>query len=387
MQRPLKIAILTTDGRGSGLKYVSSGPTFGTSVMALLKGFSRCPGVEIHVISCLQNRLSSPEKLEPNVYYHGLHVPKLGWLRTGYQGCIRAVRRKLNEIRPDIVHGQGTERDCGISAIFSGFPNVITIHGNMAAIARQLEARPFSFHWITGKLEDFTLPRTRGVLCNSDHTEALVRHRAAKTWRVPNALQDVYFSTPLPSTAPRHGERRLLCVGYVSELKRQVALLELAEQLHAKCPSLTWKFIGDVGPETPYGTRFLEKLKRAGGWASHAEAINPDRLVHEFDAADALIHFPSEEAFGLVVAEALSRNRRVFAARVGGIPDVTQDAPGVELFGADDWDGLKGSVGAWALQQGRSETGASPLMRERFHPSVIAKRHLEIYLEVLSRTS
>ena len=48
--------------------------------------------------------------------------PKIGWLRTLYQGCVRATRRKLREIQPDIVHGQGTERDCAIGAVLSGFP-------------------------------------------------------------------------------------------------------------------------------------------------------------------------------------------------------------------------------------------------------------------------
>jgi hypothetical protein len=51
-------------------------------------------------------------------------------------GCIRATRRRLRTLQPDLVHGQGTERDCALSAIFSGFPNVVTIHGNMAELAR-----------------------------------------------------------------------------------------------------------------------------------------------------------------------------------------------------------------------------------------------------------
>jgi hypothetical protein len=62
------------------------------------------PPFEIHVISCTQQPLSAPEKLAPNIWFHPLHVSKWGWLRTGYQGCVRAVRQKLKEIQPDIVH-------------------------------------------------------------------------------------------------------------------------------------------------------------------------------------------------------------------------------------------------------------------------------------------
>ena len=122
------------------------------------------PEVEVHVVSCLQQPVHSPEKLADNIFFHCLHVPKIGWLRTGYQGCIRAVRNKLKEIRPDIVHGQGTERDCAISAVFSGFPNVITIHGNMAELARLIPGAAvfITNGWRRG-WKHFTLPRAGGV--------------------------------------------------------------------------------------------------------------------------------------------------------------------------------------------------------------------------------
>ena len=98
-------------------------------------------------------RCNSPPKLAPNIFFHSLHVPKIGWMRTGYQGCIRAVRKKLKAIQPEIVHGQGTETDCAINAVFSGFPNVLTIHGNMRLIAKVNRVRPFSFPWLAARLE------------------------------------------------------------------------------------------------------------------------------------------------------------------------------------------------------------------------------------------
>src|SRR6185436_2189061 len=105
----MRIALLTTDGREVLRDYTPYAPSFGTALEALMQGFALLPEVEVHVISCLQQHVTSPDKVSDNIWFNPLHVPKTGWLRTGYQGCIRAVRRKLRELTPDIVHGQGTE--------------------------------------------------------------------------------------------------------------------------------------------------------------------------------------------------------------------------------------------------------------------------------------
>src|SRR3954462_6579939 len=102
----MRVAMVTTDGREILRSYESREPGFGTAPQALLQGMAKIPGLEVHVISCLQQPVSSPKQLESNIWFHALHVPKWGWLRTGYQGCIRAVRRRLKEIQPHIVHGQ-----------------------------------------------------------------------------------------------------------------------------------------------------------------------------------------------------------------------------------------------------------------------------------------
>jgi hypothetical protein len=189
----MKVAILTTDNREHHRKYRLDTPYFGTAPEALFQGYATLPDVEVHVISCTQQPMASPEKLADNMWFHSLHVPKLGWLRTGYQGCVRSVRKMLKEIHPDIVHGQGTERDCALSAIFSGYPNVVTIHGNMGELAGLFRSRIASYGWLAGKLEDFILPRTYGVFCNSAYTESLVVRRAARTWRVSNPIRASFF--------------------------------------------------------------------------------------------------------------------------------------------------------------------------------------------------
>jgi glycosyltransferase involved in cell wall biosynthesis len=383
----MKIALLTTDGREVWKDYGTPAPHFGTAVEALMQGLARMPGVEVHVVACVRARVNAPPKLAANIFFHSLCVPKLGWMRTGYQGCIRAVRNKLKEIQPDLVHGQGTERDCAICAVFSGFPNVVTIHGNMAELARQFGERVGSYGWLAAKLETFTLKRTDGVLCNSAYTEQLVQPRARRTWRVANALREMFFAAaPAPGGA---GRCTLLNVGVISARKRQLELLEVARELRQRGLDFEFQFVGDARPDAGYVSAFLEKIKpleREGVARCVGLKISSD-LVQLFDRSAGMVHFSPAESFGLAVAEGLARDLKLFGARVGGVPDIAAGVPGAELFAVDDWRGLTLAIADWIRSGFPRARGAAEVMRARYHPENIAQRHVEIYQEVLGSVS
>jgi glycosyltransferase involved in cell wall biosynthesis len=381
----VKIVQLTTDDRESIRDYSNPTPCFGAAPTALLEGFARTPDVEVHVISCAQSPMSSPAKLADNIWFHSLHVPKSGWLRTGYQGCIRAVRRKIKQIQPDIGHGQGSERDCALEAVFSGFPNVVTLHGVMMQQAKLLKARPFSFYWSGAQLEKFTLPRTAGVFCNSEYTENAIRDFSRKRWRVPNAVRDAFFQRPAVAASP--AKPILLNVGAISRRKQQCALLQAARELHESGLDFELHFLGALHSSTDYNRQFLDGVAQNSRFVRHLGFKPLDEIIRAYDAASAVIHVPSEEAFGLVVAEGLARNLKFFGFDVGGIPEIAKGVEGAELLPVGDWNGLKESVRRWINDGSPTPVSAATMMRERYHPGIIAARHVEIYREVLNNSS
>jgi glycosyltransferase involved in cell wall biosynthesis len=380
----LKVAFITTDNREHDHNYSASAPYFGTAPAALLEGFAALPNIDVHVLSCAQQSMSSPAKLANNIWFHSLHVPKIGWLRSGYSGCIFSVRKKLRAIQPDIVHGQGTERDCGISSVCSGYPNVITIHGNMAELARIFHAHFASFHWWAAKLENFALPRTSGVFCNSHYTQSLVSPRSKKTWLVPNPVRDSFFAPIIRNNLPTETPT-LLVVGVICARKRQLELLRLFIQLRQQNTRFQVKFVGSCG-EDSYGKTFLSLLNGQGNadWATWLSVLDELSLIRCMDESQVLVHFPSEESFGLVVAEALARGLKLFASKIGGISDIAAEVPDAELFDPEDWGGLSRALTAWIRRPSLSSAQTQNLMKSRYHPKTIASRHLEIYLEVLS---
>ena len=383
MQRKLKIAIVVPDNRDEFRSYADSAPHFGTAPTALIEGFARMPeACEIHVVNCVQRAVAGLEKIAPNIFYHTEIVPKWGWLRGGYIGCISSVRRQLKKIQPDIVHGQGTERYCALAAVYSGFPNVLTIHGNMKAMAKFYRAVPGSYHWLAARLETLALRRTGGVFCNSAYTEQLVSPRTAQTWRVPNPLRLDFFS-PVP-TREYTAVPLLLNVGVLTPYKRQVELLAVAQRLHRRGFKFELQFAGNRSEQSKYGHQFSAALAEAEqfGYARHLGNLVTTQLIAAMDRAAALVHFPSEEAFGLVVAEALARNLKFFGATTGGVKDIAADVEGSELFAATDYAGLETAIASW-LEAGCPRPLTAAETMRRYHPEDVARRHLEIYRDVL----
>ncbi len=376
----MRIVILTSDNREGFRDYGNPVPRMGVAPEALLQGFAALGSeAEVHVVSCLQRPAVSPEKIADNIWYHGLHVSQIGWLRTLYQGCIRATRKKIKEINPDVVHGQGTERDCALCAVFSGFPNVLTIHGNMRAVAKYYRNSPGSFHWMTAKLETVALKRTGGVFCNSAYTESLVAPQAKRVWRVPNALRRPFFDMPVEPK--KSGVPVLLNVGEIFPRKQQVELLETAKKLHQRGFRFELQFIGRIESETNYGKAFLRGIAEGQktGYARHLGTMSASEIIGVMDGASALIHCPSEEAFGLVVAEGMARNLKFFGTAVGGVVDIAGGVEGAEVFPDNDWAMLENGIARWLEAGAPRPKTASQTMRSRYAPEVVAGQHLEIY--------
>ncbi len=377
----MKIAFLTTDNRETHRCYQLPEPYFHPAHEALLVGFQSFPELEVHVVSCVQQPVQSPEKLASNIWFHALHVPKYGWLRTGYQGCVRAVRQKLRELQPDLVHGQGTERDCAISSVLGGFPNVLTVHGNMRIIAKVMKAPPWSFHGITAMLESFTLPRTDGVVCISRYTQQAVRKLARKTWLIPNAVHPAFFTTQNKPVNPP----LLLCVGYISPRKNQLFILGSLEELAREIPFRV-VFAGAADRSDPYGASFLQRIESIP-WAEHHGVVDRTGLIQLLQKARALVLPSTEDNCPMVILEAAAAGVPALGAAVGGIPELIQTGRTGFLFALNDAAAFKNLVREVLLKEKMVQEVAARAQaeaKERFSPRVIAEQHIGVYEDLLA---
>jgi glycosyltransferase involved in cell wall biosynthesis len=381
----LKVALLMTDAREHWREYGKSAPYFGTAPAALLNGLALLPEeVEVHVVSCTQRPMSSPEKLAPNIWFHSLLVPKLGWLRTGYQGCIRASRKKLRQIGPDCVHAQGTERDCAISGVLSGFPNLLTLHGNMRLIATVNRARPFSFTWLAARLETFTLPRTGGVICLSRYTQQAISDLVRRTWLVPNAVESSFFDLE----RAENETRTILCVGHISQRKNQLQLIKALDPI-AERERLQVLFLGLAPAGDPYCAEFHNMIG-VRPWCTYGGLADRDQLKDHLRRSMMLVLPSLEDNCPMAVLEAMAAGAAVIVARVGGLPDLVHEEINGLFCDPDDVGSIRSTIlrltGNPTLRA-QLAARAKQLAMNQYHPAVIARQHLNIYRELLTTDS
>jgi glycosyltransferase involved in cell wall biosynthesis len=371
--------MIVSDEREVARAYDSEKLSFGHAPDALLSGFAGLPDCEVHVVSCLQHPVRSAPRLADNIFIHSVTVPKLGWLRTAYIGCITAIRRELKEIQPDIVHGQGTERYCALGAAYSGFRNVVTIHGNMRRLARLARARTFTFAWCTARLEGFAIPRTDGFVCPSAHTQRQVQPRARQTWVIPNAADSNFFDVRrVPPSTPT-----FLCVANILPLKNQIGLIEALDLL-APRHRFRLLFVGSAFPGSDYAEKF-RRLVDQRPWCEYGGVANRNQLKQLLGSATALILPSLEENCPMAILEAMAAGVPVLASSVGGIPEVVKDGETGFLFDP----AAPKNVSEAVIQVLREPALAAAMgqqgkvyARHHFHPREVATAHLALYREL-----
>ena len=382
MKRFLKIALLTSDARESFKNYQAQEPYFGTAPQGLIDGFSDFPEIEVHVISCSRIPLPASTKLAENIWFHQPVVGKWGWGRSLFIGCALATRELIYKLKPDIVHGQGTERDCAMAAVLSGCPNVLTIHGNMRVHAKRGENRGAAYYKLAAALEGFCLKRTDGVVAISRYTEDLVKGITPRTWFLPNAVDRRYFN--VEATPP--ARPRLLFVGSICERKNPIGLIRACEPM-LRSGECTIAFAGDGSPQSAYRKEFNALLETLPG-LELLGFLDRDALGEEFRRTSILVLPTFEDNCPMVVLEAMAAGLPVAASQVGGIPDLITHGRDGLMFDPHEPSDVKACIerlvrepalGARLGAQGRITA------MERFHPKIIAGEHLKIYREVLGR--
>ncbi|HSN72076.1 MAG TPA: glycosyltransferase family 4 protein [Steroidobacteraceae bacterium] len=177
------------------------------------------------------------------------------------------------------------------------------------------------------------------------------------------------------------GEPIVGAVGHFGREKGIDLVVDACAELHRRDPDLPFRLV-------VVGTGNDEDQRRV---REHAAALPPGTVhfagfrddVHRwFSCFDVFAHGAREEAFGLVIVEAMAAGRPVIAPRVGGITDIVLDERTGLLCPPEDSHAIAEALGRLVRDQGlRERLGQQSCERafSEYRLDVYAARHARLY--------
>lgn len=258
------------------------------------------------------------------------------------------LRALLSERPPDVLHVHTHNRLASAlvtAARLRRVPVVVTLHSEFR------RHRPRWLYWFPNeaaiRFADAVISVNRAIA--DELGRAGIREEGVVS--IPNGVDPARFA---------HGDGRrfrtahglgdapvVLTPGRVCDVKNQRVAVDVVPRLAARGVDARWVIVG--APSEP---GYFESLKDAAGRPEVASRIlllpgfppESAELADAYAAAD-LVAVPSKhEAFGLVVLEAWCAGKPVVATRVGGLPELVEDAVTGRLVPPGDVSALADAV-------------------------------------------
>lgn len=310
------------------------------------------------------------------------HLEPIVVARKGDLRAARSARAAVRAWRPDVVHAQ--DRRAGLVSTRLRYPVVHTYHGVPDDVTEPWfrgdphAAGPSAYtRAVLGADALVARTVTRTVVPAAPMGEFLTRRLRVPAHRVTQIDNSVSLPDPRPPTGP---VRRLAFAGLLVPRKGVLPLLDALAVPGVMPPDATLTVIGD-GPQRAAAERSACRL--AGRVRFLGFRTDVPALLREHDA---LVLPSTMEQQPLVVAEAMAAGKPVVATDTGGVADML-DVPGAvcRLAAPGDVAGLAALLHELFTDPNpaRDSLLLATRARERFAPEVAARRHVELYRELL----
>ena len=357
-------------------------PVLHPAIHNLLDGLKERQDIEVEVIYGRQKPVAGEDRWEGSLHY--VPVRYRSWPIPGmggpYLGRTIALLRHIGKTKPDLVHGQGTERESGVVAALSRRPSVLTLHGNFREIAKLIRGPVWSYYKLNAKLETYALKRVHGVICISDYTKQSLSALTAKKLIVANAVDKAFFDI---KTTPEKG--RVVCLAGINPGKNQVAFLEILKRVDCECP-WSFNFYGHINKEHSYGKRFLELINELEN-ANFGGILTSANVPLALKNADVLVLPTLYDNSPVCILEAMAAGVPVVASKVGGVPELVKCGETGFLTEPDQLqkmiERIKDIVMDRPMRE-RMSVAARNRALESYTPEAVAAKHVVIYQKLLA---
>ena len=344
----------------------------------LPEAFSRAQGPEMHWITVsdqVNKKITFPAN---GGLFHVLPTSKQGRASSFFLQDRRRIQACLQEVRPDVVHGWGTEDVYALAAVRSGRPNIVSMQGILSKIVLKSWMHPREY--FQAILELYCLRKAQVVTTESEWGAAIVRKRRGikPVEVVEYGVQKTFFSTQWEPAA----ENNLTI--FVGSIRAGKGIQDLVEAF--RDPALS-------------GTELVVVGGVEGKWAEKLQKSAPPniRWLGRKTAEETAEYMA--KAWCLVLPTRADTSPNVVKeARVIGLPVITTRNGGQASYVRDGEDGyfvecgdvlglvekLRIVLGSLAGTEKLGNLGKQRY-REIFHPEQTASRFLATYRQVLQK--
>jgi glycosyltransferase involved in cell wall biosynthesis len=309
-------------------------------------------------------------------------LPKIELRRTDplhlYLPARIRMRRWLETINPHIVHGHGTEAECGFLATRSGYPNVVTIQGIISELDKLL-GWPRWKQAMSAWLERKVIMEADGLIVSSNWSRRwALQYRGKEDIQfIPNVVSPEFLQQQSD-----YARKRILCVGTLSHFKDPLTVIRAFAT--ADVPDSELVMIGDGPLEGACRQESIEK--GIGDRVIFTGRLERNDIVGYMLHARCLAIGSRIDTSPNVVIEALSM----------GVPVVGTDAAGVPDMFVDGEEGFVVPVGSVEqMASGMRELLISPdrgrhmgikgmkRVRHQHAPAYVASTHVNWYRKLI----
>ena len=309
------------------------------------------------------------------VNYLGLEVK-----RTSTWRLVAAVRRLLQDLRPDILHTHLYHPNLygRLAALGLGIPVVAAVHNSYTRVKFHRRLWNFLLGWTSER-----------ILVGSTQVWDDVRHYdgvpASRLLLLPYGIRlaepDPAWSRPEARQALQVSGFVLGAVGRLEEQKGQVYLLEALAQVQSEIPEATLLLVGDgrLRPD-------LERRARELGLSARVRFLGTRRdLPLIYRALDLFVQPSLWEGLPLALLQAMGAGLPVLATRVSGVREVINDDVNGRLVEPGDPQALARVLLELYRQpelRARLAAKAPDTIRENYSLEAMLARLEELYLEL-----
>ena len=344
----------------------------------LLGELEKNPAVKLHVI-VLRKQFARNATFERNgVTFHLIKTPGRCRAPTFFWLDTWLIRRKLAEIKPDLVHAWGTEQGAALVATRLKYPFVATVQGLLTWYAEV--TRVNYYHRFAAWLERWSLPRAPMVTTESRFAVDFLKRRWPRinVRQVEHAPDWIFHRVERqPQTSPV----RFIFVGGLSHLKGSDVLLAALDRLKEELP---FELLV-VGRLDASFEKTIRKQTSAEIWRriQFKHDLRPAEVAAELARATMMIFPTRADTSPNAVKEAVVAGVPVVASAVGGILDYVWPGRNGILFPpgnvAECVQALRAACAHPLFRQGRVEPAALNEAREYLSPRRMGESFLEIY--------